>query len=80
MKPLVAALLAAGSALAVGRLWPADESLLYAVAGMAVLLASYAGLILLFGFTGEERAIAAAAWVRLGTLGRRAQAIIDRGN
>jgi len=80
MKPLTAALLAAGSALAVGRLWPADESLLYAVAGMAVLLVSYAGLILLFGFTGEERAIATAAWGRLGTLGRRAQAITGRGN
>ena len=71
LKPAAAAGLATAAALAVGRFWPPDDSLLYAVAGMAVLGATYGGLVLLFGFTGEERAMAAAARGRLGEISRR---------
>lgn len=78
LKPLAAALLATGSALAIGRPWPAGESLLYAVTGMVVLLVSYAGLMLLFGFTVEEQAIVGAAWVRLRAFGRQAQTMLGR--
>lgn len=78
LKPVAAAALAAAATLVAGRLWPPDESLVNAIVGMAVLGATYAGLTLLFGFTGEERAMAAAAWGRLGELGRRAQAVMGR--
>jgi O-antigen/teichoic acid export membrane protein len=53
-KPLVAAALAALGALAMGIWLPAESSLLNAAAGATVLLAVYAGVTLLLGFSTEE--------------------------
>jgi O-antigen/teichoic acid export membrane protein len=61
LKPLAAALPALFTALAVGRWLPPQESLVYAAIGASAFLLVYAALILLFGFSSEERAMTAAA-------------------
>jgi O-antigen/teichoic acid export membrane protein len=71
LKPLAAALPALFVTLALGRWLPPQESLLYAALGAAAFLSVYAVVILLFGFSAEERAMTTAAR-------RRAQHVLAR--
>lgn len=78
IKPLGAAAIALALTLMVGRRFPPEASWLFTALGMATLLASYGGLLLLFGPTPEEQAMLAAARRRAGLAHRRARTALTR--
>jgi len=65
LKPVTAGLAALAAALALGRLLPAEASLLYAAVNVIILLAAYVGAILLLGLSEEDRSVLARLRGRL---------------
>jgi O-antigen/teichoic acid export membrane protein len=68
LKPITAGLVAVGTALLLGRLLPAEASLVYTAVGAIVLLVVYTGVILLLGLSEEDRTVLARLRVRVMAL------------
>jgi len=68
LKPITAGLVAAGTVLLLGRLLPAEASLVYTAVGVITLLVVYAGVILLLGLSEEDRTVLARLRVRVMAL------------
>ena len=71
VKPISAGVVAYGVGMALGRLLPPEANLIYLATNAVIVLAAYAGVILLLGLSPEDRTVLASA-------GRRVKVILSR--
>ncbi len=71
VKPISAGVVAYGMGMALGNLLPPEEKFIYLVSNVAIVLATYAAVILLLGLSQEDRTVLVSA-------GRRVKAILSK--
>ncbi|HZD10202.1 MAG TPA: flippase [Candidatus Binatia bacterium] len=76
-RPLLAAVLASGAALLLGRVLPASGNFLFTAVHVLVLFAIYAAALLILGLPNEERTVLARTYTRSNHMRMQLQAALQ---